>query len=325
MRAVIIDGATAGRDLRIEQVPEPAVGENDLLVAVRTAGVNRADLRRAVTHFAASDQATLPIAGLELAGEVIAMGGAVSGFAVGDRIMAMAGAAYAERAAVDHRLVAPVPEAMDWETAAATTVSFITAHDALVSVGSVARGETVLVQGASSGAGIAAVQIARFCGAKTIFGTAGTTAKLRRLQSLGCDVAIDYRKEDVVEAVRSACGGGVDVTVDFAGGETLQKSIAVAAVRGRIVCAGRVAGSEATFSLDEFSPKQIQMTGVTNRTRSLEERIRTVRCFVEQLMPALADGTLKPVVDSVYPLDQASEAQEHMRSNTHFGKIVLAI
>jgi NADPH2:quinone reductase len=327
MRAIVIDESSPERALRWEEVPEPQLGRADLLVAVKATGLNRADLRRAATHFAATDgRKTAAIAGLELAGEVIAVGSEASGFKIGDRVMAMAGSAFAEQAAIDHRFAIRVPASMSWENAAATPISFITAHNALVTAGRFAKGETVLVQGASSGAGIATVQIARFLGASTVFGTAGSPDKLRRLRELGCEVAINYRSEDTAAIVRERTDAlGAHVVVDYAGGNTLQKSIDSAAVRGRIVCAGRVAGTEATFNIDEFSRKQLQMTGVTNRTRTLPERIEVVRAFKTDLLTAIESGKLVPVVDSVYPLQHAEKAYQHMNGNTHFGKIVLTL
>lgn len=279
-----------------------------------------------MTHFAASGKKGSPAAGLELAGEVVAIGSEVTGFAIGDRVMAMASGAFAERAAIDYRFAVLVPQAMTWEVAAATPVSFIMAHNALIAAGAFTSGESVLVQGASSGAGIATVQIARLLGASEILGTAGSPDKLKRLQALGCGVTINYREDDTASVFRTHTKGrGVDVTVDFAGGNTLQKSIDSAAVHGRIVCAGRVAGVESTINIDEFSRKQLEMTGVTNRTRTLDERIQVVRAFRDDLLPALKKGTLVPLVDSIYALEDAEAAYQHMGTNTHFGKIVLKV
>jgi NADPH:quinone reductase len=326
VRAIIIDETSPARALRCEIVPEPTIESTDLLVAVKVAGVNRADLRRAVTHFAASTKKPSPVAGLELAGEVVALGADVRGFAIGDRVMAMANGAFAERATIDYRLAVKVPSSMAWEIAAATPVAFITAHNALITAGAFKAGETVLVQGASAGAGIATVQIARLRGASKIFGTAGTPEKLTSLRSLGCDVVINYRDDGIASIISEQTGSrGIDVTIDYAGGNMVQKNIDAAGVRGRIVCAGRVAGTDATVNIDEFSRKQIRMTGVTNRTRSLNERIKVVHTFRDDLLSALEDKTLVPVVDKVYALEEAEAAQEYMRSNQHFGKIVLKI
>ena len=327
MKAIIIDQAMSDRPLRYQDVPDPSYGKSDLLIRVKAAALNRADLRRAATHFAASDKGGgHPVAGVELAGEVAAVGADAAGFKPGDRVMAMAGGAYAEYAVIDHRLAIRAPASMSFEEAAATPVTFVTAHDALTSCAELKPGETVFVQGASSGAGIAAVQMARLKGARHVFGTAGTPDKLERLRALGCDVPINYRTEDFVAVIRERTQSrGADVIIDLVGSHTAQGNIDAAAIPGRIVCVGRVAGLDATINLDEFARKRIRMIGTTFRTRSMEERIAAVRRFCDEALPALEQGTIRPVIDSVYPLHDAAAAQERMRANQHFGKIVLAV
>lgn len=328
MKAIVIEGAGGPQaGLTLREVPDPKPAAQDLLVAVRTAALNRADLRRAANHFAGSDKSRqAAIAGVEMAGDVIAMGSEVSGFRIGDRVMAMAGGAYAEQVCIDHRLAIPVPEGFTWQEAAATPISFIAAHDALLSAGQVRSGATVLVQGGTTGAGIAAIQIARLVGAKTIFATGGVPEKLEKLRPLGCDVPLDYRKDDVAaQIMRHTASKGVDVVVDIVGGSAAQVNIEALAVCGRIVCLGRVAGVEATINLDEFSRKRAHMIGVTFRTRSLEERIKAVQLFRQDLLEALATRKIRPIIDSEIPLEQAASAQERMRANQHFGKIILRV
>jgi NADPH2:quinone reductase len=325
MKAVIIDESCAGRPLVYrEDVPDPRPGPADLLIAVRAAALNRADLRRAATHFASSEGAKgLAVAGLELAGEVIAAGADVKGFSRGDRVMAMSGGAYAEQAVVDHRLAIPVPASFDWKQAAATPITFVTAYDALMTAAQFKAGEGVLVQGGSTGAGIAAIQIARWKGASHIFGTA-SGSKLERIRDLGCTVAIDYRAENVADVVMEYTDKhGVEVVLDHVGDKAVQTNIDAAAIKGRIVCVGRVAGVEATVNVDEFSRKRIHMIGVTFRTRSMDERTGVIRRFCTDVLPELDRGGIRPVIDSVYPLNEAGRAQEHMRGNHHFGKIIL--
>ncbi len=327
MKAVVIEGTGAQATLALREVPDPRPGESELRVAVRAAALNRADLRRAANHFAASDSSRpLAIAGVEMAGEVAGMGAGVQGFRIGDRVMAMAGGAYAEQTCIDHRLVIPVPESLSWQEAAATPITFVTAHDALLTAGQMKPGETVLVQGGSTGAGIAAIQIAKLKGAKTVFATAGAPEKLARLRSLGCDVALNYREDDVAAIVnRETAGKGVDLVIDIVGAGAAQVNIDALAIRGRIICVGRVAGVNATMNLDEFSRKRAHMIGVTFRTRSLEERIEAVRFFRADMLPALAARRLGPVIDSEMPLGSAAAAQERMRANQHFGKIILRV
>jgi putative PIG3 family NAD(P)H quinone oxidoreductase len=324
MKAVVIDESTQDRALVYRDVPDPVPAATDLLVVVKAAALNRADLRRAASHFAGSEQQrALPIAGLELAGEVLAVGDDVRGFAPGDRVMAMAGGAYAERALIDYRLAIPVPKSFDWQQAAATPITFVTAFDALVNAAELTKGESVLVQGASTGAGIAAVQIARLKGASRVFGTA-SAGKLDRLRELGCDVPIDYRAQDFVEVVqRETDSRGADIVIDHVGSDAVRRNIDAAAIKARIVCVGRVAGVESTLNIDELARKRIHLIGVTFRTRTMDERIKVIRDFSAELLPELERGRVRPVIDSVYPLSEAAAAQEHMRANRHFGKIVL--
>jgi NADPH:quinone reductase-like Zn-dependent oxidoreductase len=261
-----------------------------------------------------------------MAGEVIRVGADVRGFVVGDRVMAMAGGAYAEQVCIDHRLAIPVPDGFSWEEAAATPISFITAHDALASAGGLQRGQSVLVQGGSTGAGIAAIQIARLLGAAKILATAGPPEKVSRIMALGCDVALSYRRDNVPEEVRRhTLGRGVDLVIDIVGGSAAQVNIDALAIQGRIVCLGRVAGVETTINLDEFSRKRACMVGVTFRTRTLDERIEAVQRFAAELLPALRDRRIHPVVDCVFPLADAARAQEHVRANLHFGKVLLQV
>jgi len=325
MRAVIIDESAAGRPLvYCEDVPEPTPGPADLLIAVRAAALNRADLRRAATHFSSSEHAKgIAIAGLELAGEVVATGSEVKGFSRGNRVMAMSGGAYAERAIVDHRLAIPVPASFDWKQAAATPITFVTAYDALLTAAQFKAGESVLIQGASTAVGIAAIQIARWKGAIRIFGTA-SGPKLERIRDLGCTIPIDYKTENVADIVmKHTDKHGVEVVLDNVGDKAVQANIDATAIRARIVCVGRVAGVEATINVDEFSRKRIHMVGVTFRTRSMDERIAVIRGFCADVLPEFERGGIGPVIDSCYALKEADRAQEHMRSNRHFGKIVL--
>lgn len=309
----------------MRDVAEPAPKASELKVAVAAVGVNRADLRRAVTHFAASEQGgSAAIAGLEMTGEVVAVGSNVVGFKVGDRVMAMTGSALADFVCIDARLAIAVPNELTTVASAAVPVSYIAAHDALVTAGALVRGEAVFINGASSGAGIAAVQIARELGAAKVLGTAGGDNKLERLRQIGCDVAIDHRSADIAAVVRAHTQDrGAELVVDIIGGPHAQVNVDAAALRGRIVCLGRVAGAQSSLNLDEFSRKRLTMLGVTFRTRSFEERVEAVRAFREGLMPAIASGRVKPVVDRVFQMAEAEAAQEYMRSNRHFGKIVI--
>jgi NADPH:quinone reductase-like Zn-dependent oxidoreductase len=327
MRAVIIAPEPEGARYVLAEAPEPAMGPADLLVEVHASAINQADLRYASTHFAASESASGPaIGGLEMAGEVIALGERATGFAVGDRVMAMTGRAWAERVPVDHRLAIPVPSGFSWKDAAAVPVSYITAHDCVTAAARLTPGESLLVQGATSAAGLAVVQIARHVGAGTVFGTTSKEAKVERLRALGCDIPIVRGSVDVAETVRSATDGrGANVVVDILGGAALQENVAAAAVLGRIICLGRVSGPRGELDLDEFARKRIQMTGITFRTRTFEERCAVVARFIREMLPVLQKTEVRPIWDRSFEWTDPVQAEMFLRSGNQFGKVLLSV
>jgi NADPH2:quinone reductase len=327
MRAVVLEGDGSARRLVVAEVAAPTPGPAELLVGVRASALNQADLRMAASHFAASESRGGPaVAGLELAGEVLEVGPEVAGFEVGDRVMAMSGGAWAERAVVDHRLAIPVPGTLSWDQAGACPISYVVAHDALSAAGGLRPGQSVLVQGATSAAGLACVQMARFLGAGTIFGTTGSAEKLERLRDVGCDVPVDRSSEDVAGVVAAGTDGrGVDVVIDVVGAGAAQENIDAAVIRGRIVCLGRLAGREVSFDVDEFSRKRITMVGVTFRTRTMDERVAVMARFSAEVAPALGSGSLRPVVDRSFPLDEIEVALEYLRQSRRMGKVLLDV
>ncbi|MFN8558775.1 MAG: zinc-binding dehydrogenase [Dehalococcoidia bacterium] len=267
-----------------------------------------------------------PIAGLEFAGEVSAVGPGVNGVAVGDRVMGMGAGGFAEYVAVDHRLLTPVPERLSWEEAATFPLVFQTAHDALVSNGRLVTGERVLIHAVSSGVGIAALQIARLLGARAVFGTSGSAAKLGALRDLGLDSGIDTTAEDFAEVVRVATdGAGVDVVIDNVGGPYLAGNLRCMAHKGRLVSVGRLGGGAGELDLNAVAAKRLSIIGVTFRTRTLDERVAVARHCADDLLFALTTGRIRPVVDRVYPLGQVMEAQAYLAQNQHIGKIAIAV
>ena len=324
MKAAVIEPDENGRTLRVRDVDEPTMGPLDILVAVHAAALNRADLRRAASHFASSDGTRgASIGGLEMAGVVMEVGDDVDGFEVGDRVMAMAGGSWAERVSLDHRLALPVPRGFDWHQAAATPISFMTAYDALSEAAGLTAGESVLVHGASSSAGIAAVQLARVMGAEIVFGTSTAKWKMARLRELGCH-ALEANADDLALKVYELTNGlGVNIVIDIVGQGAVQQNIDAAAVGARIICLGRLAGVQGTFNLDEFSRKRIHMIGVTFRTRTLSERFLVVSRFRDQMIPRLEAGTVQPVIDRSFPLEAVEEAEIYMKSNHGFGKVII--
>jgi NADPH2:quinone reductase len=324
MKAIVVVPGAAGPELELRDVPEPVPGPHDLLVRVRAAGLNRADLARVQQHY----KSTGPdIAGLEAAGEVIATGEEVGGFSAGDRVMAMCVGAYAEKALIDHRIALKVPQAMGWGEAAAVPTWFLTAHDAVIVSGRLAGHETLLIQAAASGVGLAALQVAKAMGVAAVIGTSRDKAKLARLISeFGLDHAIDTASEDFATRALELTGQrGVDVIMDNIGASALAGNMAALALRGRLIGVGRMGGRIAEIDLDLLALKRLELIGVTFRTRTIEEKAELGRRAMADLGGLIDGGRLRPVVDRSFPLDAAAQAQDYMRSNTHLGKIVLTL
>jgi len=323
MKAVVVVEKPEGNTLAVQTVADPTPGPNDLLIAVKAVGLNRADLARRPMHFA---NAGPFIPGLETTGEVIGMGANVKGFAKGDRVTAMAGSTYAERSVADHRLALKVPASMSWAEAASIPVWYLTAHDAIVVNGAMQKGEAVLIQAAAAGVGIAGVQIAKALGAGMVLGTSSSDAKLAKLKSVGVDVGINTKTQNFAKVAREATKDkGVDVIMDNVGASVLAGNLEAAAIKARIVDVGRLGGKEAPIDLDLLALKRIKLIGVTFRSRSLEEKIELNRRAMADLWPLLESGKMKPIVDRTFAFDAALEAQTYMQSNAHFGKIVLLV
>jgi NADPH:quinone reductase-like Zn-dependent oxidoreductase len=241
--------------------------------------------------------------------------------------MAMCPGAYAERALFDCRTALRVPDGLSWPMAAAIPTWFLTAHDALITNGRMARGEAVLVQAVASGIGLASVQVAKAMGAGLVLGTSRSTEKLARIKSeLGLDVAIDAGSENFVACTREATGGeGADVIIDNVGASVFDGNIEALALGGRLVGVGRLGGKTAAIDLDLLALKRLSLIGVTFRTRTIAQKAAVGQSAMRDLAPLIEAGTLCPIIDRTYPLAEALAAQDYMRSNRHFGKIVLTI
>jgi NADPH2:quinone reductase len=314
--------------LRYESVPDPVPSATEILVRVRAAGLNRADLlaRRGAYPRSAGGRAADPfVAGAELAGEIVAVGGEVDRWSVGDRVMAQ-GAGYAELATVDQGLVMSIPDGLDWPEAGALPVAALTMHDALRTNGGLVAGGTVLVHAATSGVGQVALVLAARFGASVILGTSRSSAKLAVLEEflrpLSCEfVAIDTSRDDFAAVTRQETDKrGVDVIVDNVGGSVLEGNVAAAAIGGRIVQVGRLGGRTASIDLDEVARKRISLIGVTFRTRTLADKIAVVERFVADLPDPAGLG---PRIDATFPLADAEAAQDALARDAHVGKLVL--
>jgi NADPH:quinone reductase len=319
-------GIATDEGLALRDIAQPKPKSNEVLVRVRAAALNRADLAtaRGVPH--GSHGGIGAAVGLEWAGEVIETGPEVTGYRPGERVMCSGTGGYAEYAVTDWGRVNPIPEGMSFEQAATLPVALLTLHNALITAGRLRRGESVMIQGASSGVGLMGLQIAKLMGAKLVIGSSTNNARRARLKDFGADLAVDTRDAAWVDAVLAATGGkGVDLVVDMLSGPVAVQSMKATAVLGRIVNVGRLAGMKAEFDFDLHALRRIEYIGVTFRTRTLEEVREISRRMRADLWDAVTAGKLKLPIDRRFPLDEAVAAQTHMRENRHFGKIVLTM
>lgn len=311
--------------LRIEERAAPSPGAGELLVRVRATAVNRADILQRRGFYPPPPGAS-DVLGLELAGEVVALGRGADGWAVGDTCCAVvAGGGYAELALVPAATAMPLPPGVDVVRAAAVPEVFATAWDNVHLRGRLAAGETLLVHGGAGGVGSAAIQLAKRAGA-TVLVTAGGDDKLAACRELGADGGVNYREGDFVEAVREATGGrGADVVLDVMGGAYLQRNVDVLATEGRLVVIGLQGGLTGELNLGLLLGKRLSVMGSTLRARPLEDKATLAASMVAHVWPGFADGSLRPVVHTVLPLDQVAEAHRLVEAGEHVGKVVLTV
>lgn len=326
MQAVVIREPGGPEVLELRKVEEPIAPLGHVRIAVRFAGVNRADLMQRAGMYPAPPGVPADIPGLEYMGVIDAVGPEARRFAPGDRVFGLvAGGAYAEKIVVHEREVAPVPEGLGDEDAAAVPEAFMTAYDALVTRGRLTPGERVLVHAAGSGVGTAGIQIARALGCFVV-GTSRTQDKLDRCQALGLGAGIVPKQGRFADEVRRVTGGaGVDVVLDLVGGAYVAEGLQACAVGGRLVLVGLTAGATAELNLRELLSKRIELIGTVLRARPLEEKIAVARVLARNLSPWLASGTLRPIVDRVFPLGEAAAAHAYVASDASFGKVLLRI
>jgi NADPH:quinone reductase len=323
MKAAVV----GDKGLEIHDVPQPRPKPNEVLVRVRAAGLNRAELAIAAGHRHGNQGGPGAIPGLEWSGEVAEVGAEVRGVKPGDRVMCSGGGGYAEFAVTDWGRVSPIPaNNMSFVQAATLPVALQTMHNALVTNGRLKPGESVLIQGASSGVGLMGLQIAKHKGAKLVIGTSTNAARRARLREFGADLALDSSDPAWPEKVAEATEGkGVNLIIDQVSASVANQNMKAAAVLGRIVNVGRLGGAKGEFDFDLHAMKRIDYIGVTFRTRSVEEVREIVRLMRADLWDAIEAGKLALPIDRSFPLDEVVAAQAHMRANAHFGKIVLAM
>lgn len=324
-RAVICDGFGGPEVLKIAEVPRPEPGPGELLVRVRASALNRADLLQRSGEYS-PPAGESPILGVEIAGEVEAWGEAVTGFHRGQGVFGLVGSGgYAEHCLLDAGMAIPVPEGWSWAEAAAVPEAFYTADTTLFELGELAAGQSVLIHAAGSGVGTACIQLAREIGAR-IFCTAGSDEKLARCRELGADFVINRKTQDFAREVLERTGGaGVDVVEDFVGADYLARNLAVLKEGGRLVQVGLLSGSAGEIDLLKLVLRRLQVKGSSMRPRSLADKRAIARKFEERWLPLLVAGRLRPVIDSVFPLERVAEAHARLASDLSFGKILLTL
>ncbi|HZO80061.1 MAG TPA: NAD(P)H-quinone oxidoreductase [Candidatus Binataceae bacterium] len=325
MKAVIFDKPGDESVLKVGEAADPRPGAGELLIRVRCAGVNRADLMQRQGFYPPPPGAS-DILGLECAGEVAALGAGVSGWRVGERAMALlAGGGYAEHAVVDAGSAMRVPAGMSDEEAAAFPEVFLTAFLNIFMLAEVQPGESVLVHGGGSGVGTAAILLCKEAGIRSIV-TAGSDAKCERCRQLGADVAINYKSGPFAPAVKAATNGrGVDVLLDHIGAAYLGQNLEALAPGGRLVLIGLMKGARGEIDLNPVLRRHLKIMGSTLRSRPAGEKARIVAALLARFGAALEAGRLRPPIYQVVPMAQAGEAHRMMAASEHFGKIVLRI
>jgi len=323
MRSYWIQAKGSETALEARDVPSPEPGAGQMLLRMRAAGLNRGELIGG--HGLTAAGAAKPM-GIEGAGEVVKCGAGISGFAAGDRLMGRVLGSFSEYALIDAGDAIPVPPKLSWEEAAAVPIAFMVAHDVLVAQGGLRPGEWVLALGVTSGVGVAVLQAGKALGAKVI-GTSGSAAKLDKLKPLGLDVPLLTRKGDFKDAVMAATAGrGADLAVNTVGGSVFPEAVRALAFQGRMAIIGYVDGTlKAEIDLDAVHAKRLRIFGGSNKLRNAEQRYENVRGLVQSLLPAIADGRIRPLIDCVFPFEQTAQAKRHMEADAHAGKVVVRI
>ena len=328
MRAAVISRFGGPDVLEMQDRPVPTPAPEEILVRVHASALNRADIHQREGNYPAPKGAPADIPGLEFAGEVAALGAGVTGCRVGDRVFGIVpGGGNAQYLTTDARTVAPIPDALDWEQAAAVPEAFMTAYDAMFTQAGVLPNEYVLIHAVGSGVGLAATQLARALKAIPI-GTARHADKIERAQA--CGLAHGILVGDDVDAIvpqlaQVTNAHGVDVTLDLLGGAYVGASIRASAPRARLMLIGTVAGRTSSIPTGVVLGKRLTIRGTVLRARSIEEKRIVTEAFARDVVPLIASGELRPVVDSVFQLDQIAQAHDRMASNESCGKIVLRI
>jgi NADPH2:quinone reductase len=324
MRAIVARTPGGPEVLTLVERPVPTPGAGQILIRVEAAGVNRPDMLQRMGQYQPPPGAS-DVLGLEVAGEVAALGEGVSLYQVGELVTALLpGGGYAEYALAHESNALPVPQSLSVIEAAAIPETFFTVWTNVFDRGALKAGEWLLVHGGASGIGTTAIQLAKAWGSKVIT-TVGSAEKAEACLKLGADVVVNYRTQDFVAVTREATGKGADVILDMVGGDYVTRNYVAAALDGRIVQIAFLHGATPQVDLRPLMMKRLTHTGSTLRPRSVAEKAVIAEHLREKAWPLLETGKAKPIIDSTFPLDQAEKAHARMESSAHIGKIVLTI
>lgn len=322
MHAIEITQPGGPEVLSLGDRPTPEPAQQEVLIKVHAAGVNRPDVVQRMGHYPPPPGAS-DIPGLEVAGEVVALGNKVKRYVVGDKVCALVtGGGYAEYVNAHELLTLPVPAGLTLIEAAGVPETFFTVWHNLFQRAALKPGESCLVHGGSSGIGTTAIQMAHLMGAR-VYTTAGSPEKCQTCRELGAELAINYREQDFVEVLK-AQSRGMDVILDMVGGDYIQRNMKVAAVEGRIVSIAFLRGAQAEVNFNPMLLKRLTLMGSTLRAQSVESKARIAEELALHIWPLIEAGKIKPLIDSIYPLAQASKAHQRLESSTHTGKIILS-
>jgi putative PIG3 family NAD(P)H quinone oxidoreductase len=333
MKAVYVKELGGAENLEIRAVENPSKPKGkEVLVNVKAAALNRADIMQREGVYPAPKNFPERILGLEFAGEVAEIGDGVSEYKIGDRVFGItAGGAQAEFLITDKSLLARIPDNLNFTEAACVPEAFITAHDAIFTLGNLQKGETLLIHAVGSGVGLAALQLARTKDIKT-FGTSRTADKLLKCDKLGLDYGIVANADlsegenpkffaEIIEHLSD--GKGVDVILDLVGAKYFAANLESLNLKGRLILVGLTGGTKAKFNLGTALSKRLKIVGTVLRSRSAEEKAEATAKFVEDVLPFVAAGLIKPNLDKIFPVESVREAHEYLESNRSFGKVVL--
>lgn len=322
MKSWWVGSGTGGTTLELRDVAEPKPKAGEVLVRVRAAGLNRGEF---IGGYGLASAAAKP-GGIECSGEIAAAGEGVAGLDAGVRVMGRASGAFAEMALMRAGDAIRVPERLSWEEAAGASIAYLTAYDMLWPGGELKTGEWLLVTGVSAGVGVASMQLGKLIGAKVI-GTSGSAQKLEKLKGLGLDFGLQNRNGGFAPKVMEATGGkGVNLVVNNVGGTVFAECIQVLGYKGRLATVGYVDGVvSAPLDIGALHAKRLKLFGVSNKMRSGAEIAEGVRGYVRDVLPSIASGVVKPVIDKVFPFADLQAAKAHMEAAGHVGKIILKV